>query len=1149
MRPFSFMARQDTRIALAASFALGLSGTLGAQQTPPTPTPAPALPPAAGTTPPAAGTTAPAPGSATPEKEGDTEGLQSAPKEVKIKSELATLDEVFRRRLALLHLKNDKAARDAILKDLDPASVQSINQLLDDTSTFTNLEYHYLEKVKNCEKRVLHRLRADGFQGVEDVLEGVKDKKFPSTAAYANLLNTVEMNFRYALRKGLIQDGEFAKDVARRLTDETVRVNGTSGHAPLDLAKLTWKDTPPDQFPAYWFDPSSGPISYEFGEVPASPAYPLIDLNKTTREELLAIPNVESESVDAILEYAKKNTFQGEEELRLVKAIPTHLVSPLETLATASHVAKQKKWTVMVFLNAANNLEPYGVEDLNEMEKVGSTRDVNVVVELVRYRGMDKKPRANSGYFTNPYQDRESAFYLGLDNAPGNARYYVLKDEDSVRVQSVVKANAGPADGGRAESLADFGKWAVEHYPADNYALVIWNHGAGWSGVSYDDNSHHGMDLPEVRQGIEQIVTKLDNGKKKLDILDFDACLMATLEVGYELKDCVDFLVASQETEPGDGMPYDDYLSFLATYPEAQPVSFAKAMVENYVKSYAPKGSQTFQDMSSFSETKSAIRLSRMDDTKKAVEALAQVIEKRPQILGEVTEAIVRDTRKFGRLVDIHDFATRLAARAKDDAELKAACTAVTDLIGYPVDNYKLVNEVVIKRRSAGAVIWGFNDWQTPPRNLAPYVYKSKWAKTPLVGPDEQGNYVARIQVPPMLKDPKANKLTQVTQIDYRFEDEQEKRVFKDFANQTITNDFPDTSPIVAEGHMVSNNRSRGLSLYFPAYLGIDKEYLKLRFAEGSAWTGICEKFPLKRLENPAPIALLGVNHVTKSDREDLGKIVVKDQYRDRLLAWDFAKTWRGDLDSLGRKHDVVGDPRPYGEDWLGLVKNWQDGVVILDNHSGAQNGGNPFAYVTSGSSAPTSVGPDGRTIMRYLKGGGRLLLNTPDVARELWETPLYRDTLGLTYGFKWDYSYGFQTPRVAKLAGRSIDIEPSRKGEAIMSFQAIDGIDGIEPLAVLDNGRWIGVTIERTDKDSGKPYRAVVLGFYLTDVKSEADRRAILGFALDFLTAPVAPLGDIGKAEPSGTPIDANATGASSSTGATGVTGAVGTTGNGTRN
>ena len=156
--------------------------------------------------------------------------------------------------------------------------------------------------------------------------------------------------------------------------------------------------------------------------------------------------------------------------------------------------------------------------------------------------------------------------------------------------------NIGETDAGRPEPLAEFGKWAVEKYPAEHYALVIWNHGAGWAGVSSDDNTQHGMDLPDVRWALEKICEKTKaQGKDKLDLVDFDACLMATLEVAYELKDTTDFLVASQETEPGAGMQYTDYLRWIATYPESPAASFAKNLVETYVKSYAPEGSQAAQ--------------------------------------------------------------------------------------------------------------------------------------------------------------------------------------------------------------------------------------------------------------------------------------------------------------------------------------------------------------------------------------------------------------------------------------------------------------------------------------------------------------------------------------------------------------------------
>src|SRR5262249_11793918 len=159
--------------------------------------------------------------------------------------------------------------------------------------------------------------------------------------------------------------------------------------------------------------------------------------------------------------------------------------------------------------------------------------------------------------------------------------------------RSVLLDNVGDTDCGRPEPLANFGRWAVENFPAEHYALVIWDHGGGWVGASYDEGTHHQLDLPDLRVATEGICDALKKqGKQKLDVLDFDACLMATLEVACELDDTVDFLASSQETEPGDGMAYGEYLKWLDTYPEAPPASLAKAMVETYVKSYAPGGVQ-----------------------------------------------------------------------------------------------------------------------------------------------------------------------------------------------------------------------------------------------------------------------------------------------------------------------------------------------------------------------------------------------------------------------------------------------------------------------------------------------------------------------------------------------------------------------------
>ena len=873
----------------------------------------------------------------------------------------------------------------------------------------------------------------------------------------------------------------------------------------------------------------------------------MVDLNSASEEQLLEIPSLSKEYATAILKYReKRGTFQGPEELRLIKELPTHLVHPFQTLTTASHEVKKKKWTFMVFLNGANNLEPFAIGDMNEMEKIGSTDDVNVIVEIARMERTDGDSHAEKpdpSYLYNAYQEREKPqYYFGVGNTPGVERYYVLKDDDDMLVQSVIKERVEGVDHGSSDALASFGKWATENYPAENYALVVWNHGSGWTGISYDDNSHHGMDLPEVREALEAINAQLEEkqGKKRLDIVDFDACLMATYEVAYELHEAVDILVASQELEPGEGLPYDDVLKWLTMYPESSPTSFSKALVDGYVRSYGPGGSQTFGGRSSYSETLSAIRMANVPKMLEVLDEFATLLEQRPKLLGETADEIISEARSFsGRLVDIQDMCHRFTLKAPKDKELAAVYEKIKALIGYPEDDYKLRNEVVIKRRTPGNVIWGYNGWKSPPKNMSPYRQDFKLAKTPLVGPNEKGYYVAKIKFPAVIypqsgfrrslemKTPEAGQNAAdanqvkapgdgpepkgpqiVTEINYKFEDDGTEHTFKDFEHMFITGKFPESSIMVAEGHLLGQNNAHGMTIYFPSYLGYNKEYRRLRFAKDSAWVRLCEKFPLRSLEEAKPIGLLGMSHLNKPARKDLAKIVVKEEYEKRVRELKKDQSYQDDLAKLEKEFTSVKEPKRFGQDWHGVLDHFVDGIVFVDN--------------VDGNSAPSS-----RTLMRYLQKGGSTLITASNINRSIWDMPLYRDTLGLEYGQVWDNSYHFNVfgddsaddanedgdnedgdnedgdneDGEEKSTKGKYEIVQATVGAKIMTLQVAEGAEGVEPWLVLaDSGKIIGAKVSGTDPDTGKSFKAVVIGFYLNDVTDEAKRQSLLKDALEFL-------------------------------------------------
>ena len=223
-----------------------------------------------------------------------------------------------------------------------------------------------------------------------------------------------------------------------------------------------------------------------------------------------------------------------------------------------------KEWTIMVFINGKNNLEPYALKDMNEMEMVGSTDKMNVVVEAGLISGYGETP------------------WLGTN------RFLITKDTDTEKVNSVAVQVLGKVDMGDYKSVADFGKWAKANYPARKYMLVIWNHGSGWEkslrasvdkGISYDDETNNHITTPQLGLALKDI--------GKVDVYGSDACLMQMPEVDYEIKDNVDYVVGSEETEPGDGYTYNTFLAPVAAKPEMTPAELAKTAVDAYADHYA----------------------------------------------------------------------------------------------------------------------------------------------------------------------------------------------------------------------------------------------------------------------------------------------------------------------------------------------------------------------------------------------------------------------------------------------------------------------------------------------------------------------------------------------------------------------------------
>ena len=268
------------------------------------------------------------------------------------------------------------------------------------------------------------------------------------------------------------------------------------------------------------------------------------------------------------------------------------LLSVFLCMPAAVMAAEGKDYTVLVFKNAKNNLEDFGLLDMNEMELAGSSDRVNVLVEFGRIKG---------GY----------AGRIGEDWG-GARRYYVTRDADPAAINSPVVWERSAVDMGDWRELADFLAWGKANYPAKRYLLVVWNHGNGWKGkaagarargISFDDETGNYISTPEL--------AKVFEAAGPVDVLAFDACLMQTVEVAYEVRRHAGIVVGSEETEPGEGYPYDAVLGALNASPAMTPEELGRTIVA----AYRDRNESLYMDT-----TQSAVRAAALDGLRRRVD-------------------------------------------------------------------------------------------------------------------------------------------------------------------------------------------------------------------------------------------------------------------------------------------------------------------------------------------------------------------------------------------------------------------------------------------------------------------------------------------------------------------------------------------------
>jgi len=294
----------------------------------------------------------------------------------------------------------------------------------------------------------------------------------------------------------------------------------------------------------------------------------------------------------------------------------------------------------MIYLDGDNNLEDAAINDFLEMSKIGSDENIKIVVQFDRTDGYD----TSYGNWTICHR-----FYITLGITP----------EENNAISDWGDGQGGrEVNMGNPDTLTDFINWAKENYPANRYALILWNHGGGWKTlyqplgkkppvikeVCYDDTDNDYLSVKEVKEAIE------NSEIEKIDLIGFDACLMGMIEVADEIKNEGTVMVASEETELSTGWDYETIFENLKKNPDSSPYQLGEIIVNS------------FDD-----ETLSSIDLTRIDDL---IESLNSIIQEIMNYQLWLDVYIARsDTKNFEEpnFVDLYDFLDKLSDNTQNE--------------------------------------------------------------------------------------------------------------------------------------------------------------------------------------------------------------------------------------------------------------------------------------------------------------------------------------------------------------------------------------------------------------------------------------------------------------------------------------------------
>ncbi len=336
---------------------------------------------------------------------------------------------------------------------------------------------------------------------------------------------------------------------------------------------------------------------------------------------------------------------------------------------TVSEVTADK-YTVMIYMCGSTLESEYyqgelvglATEDIKEILSVkNKPDDVNIIIET-----------GGASQWASTYNISNSK--LG--------RYEVIKNSNgSNSLKSV--ASLTNASMGSSSTFKSFLEWGLDNYPAEKTAVIFWNHGGALDGVCCDEN--YGDDTLLVSETTSVLSSVLSaRGIDKLEWVGYDACLMAVQDIAEKNSQFFNYMVASEESEAGEGWDYDTWVDDL--YAGKDTTVILKAICDGFIKSYDDTYGSYDND-----QTLSYLNLAYMSDYKDKFEALAAKLTGKGSSIKSLVKSNVKGYAVESRVAsygtyDVVDMLNKMKSNnnfSSYKTEIEACLTTLNNVIGY----------------------------------------------------------------------------------------------------------------------------------------------------------------------------------------------------------------------------------------------------------------------------------------------------------------------------------------------------------------------------------------------------------------------------------------------------------------------------------